>query len=67
MYDIWDELCCPTNRRGEPTMGIEKQEDIVCPFCSEKDFDLEGLKIHLTSGHCEEFSNILIINRMRIP
>lgn len=29
---------------------------ITCPFCGEADFDLIGLKIHLTrEGWCPEF------------
>lgn len=29
---------------------------IICPFCSKGDFDLVGLKIHLSSGKCEAFN-----------
>ncbi len=32
--------------------------DIVCPFCGEKDFDLIGLKRHLTVGECEAFIKV---------
>lgn len=28
---------------------------IQCPFCKETDFDLIGLKIHLSSGHCNKY------------
>ena len=31
---------------------------IYCPFCGDNDFDHIGLKIHLTSGHCDEFSEL---------
>ena len=31
-------------------------EDIICPFCGEKDFDLIGLKYHL-KWYCEVYSN----------
>lgn len=31
---------------------------LCCPFCSEKDFDLIGLKLHLTHGDCEPFESI---------
>lgn len=29
-----------------------------CPFCKEDDFDLEGLKVHLVHGDCEEYEKI---------
>jgi len=29
-------------------------EDITCPFCNKKGFDLIGLKYHLMMGYCEE-------------
>ena len=32
-----------------------KKENVVCPFCSEDDFDLVGLKYHL-ARYCEEFN-----------
>lgn len=37
-------------------------EYIACPWCGENDFDLEGLKQHLTVGGmsygpCEAFAN----------
>jgi len=28
---------------------------ICCPFCAEPDFDLVGLKSHLSKGECEVF------------
>ena len=33
-------------------------EDVICPFCSEPGFDLLGLKLHLTNGHCVIFENL---------
>ena len=33
-----------------------KKEDITCPFCGEKDFDLIGLKYHLS--YCEKYLHI---------
>lgn len=33
-------------------------ELISCPFCGEADFDLIGLKIHLTRGHCEAYEEL---------
>jgi len=32
-------------------------ENIVCPFCGEKDFDKIGLKTHLIE-FCEEYTQI---------
>ena len=29
---------------------------ISCPFCGGLDFDKIGLKIHLESGHCDEYN-----------
>jgi hypothetical protein len=29
---------------------------IKCPFCGEDDFDLIGLKTHLTNGWCDVFN-----------
>lgn len=33
------------------------QETLSCPFCGEDDFDLVGLKRHLSRGWCEVFEN----------
>lgn len=30
---------------------------ITCPFCGGMDFDKIGLKIHLESGHCDEYND----------
>lgn len=32
--------------------------DIKCPFCGIGEFDLTGLKEHLESRDCEEYSEI---------
>jgi len=32
---------------------------MLCPFCSEDDFDLIGLKDHLLSGHCDKFNEVI--------
>ncbi|MFA5299758.1 MAG: hypothetical protein WC389_16355 [Lutibacter sp.] len=45
----------------------DSDSDIVCPFCSEKDFDKVGLKYHL-ENYCEIFKDTLSIdeeNQMR--
>ena len=42
-------------------------ETIKCPFCSEKDFDLRGLKGHLEHGDCEPYEEIDILSlRLRM-
>lgn len=38
--------------------------DVVCPFCKEGEFDLIGLKNHLVKGDCEAYNNINI-NELR--
>ena len=41
-------------------------EDLIkCPFCGEDDFDLIGLKTHLTSNFCEDFKNVKTIEEDR--
>ncbi len=39
--------------------GIEEPKKVyyICPFCSEDDFDLVGLKYHLFT-YCAEFEKI---------
>lgn len=39
------------------TGHTEDLQDIKCPFCGERDFDLIGLKGHLLSGYCEIFES----------
>ena len=34
-------------------------ETIPCPFCSEDDFDLIGLKGHLERGDCQPYETIV--------
>lgn len=34
------------------------KEYIKCPFCGEDDFDLAGLKIHLTNSWCEVYNDL---------
>ena len=36
----------------------EDRQDIRCPFCDEDDFDLVGLKHHLTQNYCAEYDKI---------
>lgn len=32
--------------------------EVICPFCGEGDFDLIGLKIHITRGWCQPFEDL---------
>lgn len=32
-------------------------DEVICPFCNEKDFDLIGLKAHLLRGWCSNFND----------
>jgi hypothetical protein len=34
----------------------QMDQDIICPFCGEKDFDLVGLKIHIVMGWCDVYN-----------
>jgi hypothetical protein len=36
--------------------GRELDGYLPCPFCGEDDFDLIGLKVHLTAGWCQRFN-----------
>ena len=40
-------------------------ENIICPFCNESDFDLIGLKHHLVTGRCEIFNTTISIYQER--
>lgn len=40
-------------------------ENIICPFCQETDFDAIGLKDHLLSGGCETFNTTITIEQER--
>lgn len=35
-----------------------ESQEIVCPFCGEKDFDLVGLKYHFERGYCDVYEEI---------
>jgi hypothetical protein len=39
-------------------------ENIICPFCKEADFDLVGLKSHLEHGDCETYNIISSMDRL---
>jgi hypothetical protein len=47
---------------SEKTEKLES--NVCCPFCGEPDFDLGGLKSHLTNGDCEIFNNLPEIPRI---
>lgn len=40
-------------------------ELVTCPFCGEEDFDLIGLKLHLSLGHCDEYEEIDALKELR--
>jgi hypothetical protein len=40
----------------------DDNQDIICPFCGERDFDKAGLKFHL-QNHCEEYDKVILIKR----
>jgi len=42
---------------------LENDQNIICPFCLEKDFDLIGLKYHLKNGFCSQFEKIINIKK----
>lgn len=60
VYAIWD-LRCETreNSKESPAMTSPppRLAPVACPFCDETDFDLIGLKLHLTRGHCNVFND----------
>lgn len=37
-----------------------------CPFCEEKDFDVVGLKSHISRGDCEKYNEIDISGLKRM-
>ena len=47
-------------------MSESETRFVSCPFCAEEDFDLIGLKHHLTSGLCEPYEAISL-NSIRPP
>jgi hypothetical protein len=38
-------------------MDSTDSQDLACPFCQERGFDLIGLKSHLLN-YCERFDNV---------
>jgi len=36
-------------------------EDVTCPFCKEKGFDLIGLKYHFEMGYCKPYNDTLTV------
>lgn len=40
------------------TPGQSVNDNLVCPFCDDGDFDDVGLKYHLLLGHCDKFNAI---------
>jgi len=37
--------------------ALGSTEAVECPFCKEPDFDLAGLKTHITLGWCEVWNS----------
>lgn len=54
--DSTDNLC--------PECAVKSErisvENVVCPFCGEGDFDLIGLKMHLTLGWCDKYNAVML-------
>jgi len=44
--------------REHPADGGFSTSNGACPFCGEGDFDLAGLKLHLTLTGCVEFEEL---------
>ncbi len=40
--------------------GSSPDDLMECPFCGEPDFDLVGLKMHITLGWCEVWNETKI-------
>ena len=47
-------------------IDTSKIEYLVCPFCKELDFDMEGLKSHLEHGDCEIYNSLNISKMNRL-
>ncbi|HDY67618.1 hypothetical protein LCGC14_2829300 [marine sediment metagenome] len=47
---------CKIRIKPDGSLETELDDDVVCPFCSEKGFDLEGLKTHYELGWCEKYN-----------
>ena len=41
-------------------MGQDNQ-DVICPFCGEGDFDLIGIKNHFLRGHCDIYNDTPLV------
>lgn len=40
------------------TKHVRISDLLACPFCGEPDYDLVGLKSHITKGECEVFTKV---------
>ena len=45
--------------RDERLKELMESNMVQCPFCGEKDFDLEGLKLHYQAGWCDTFNTTI--------
>jgi hypothetical protein len=53
------------NTRSDNLQELESDtSDKVCPFCKEGDFDLVGLKSHISNGDCEAYNKLPAIDRI---
>ena len=43
------------------SLETELDNDVVCPFCSDREFDLEGLKTHFENGWCEKYNETKVL------
>ena len=53
---ILDGPPCKIILKPDGSLETELDNDIVCPFCKEGDFDLIGLKYHLT-WYCNPYKH----------
>jgi 4-hydroxy-3-methylbut-2-en-1-yl diphosphate synthase IspG/GcpE len=42
----------------EARLQVVHQDGVACPFCGDTDFDLRGLKHHITH-HCEKYAEVV--------
>lgn len=47
----------PSEDKMDSEVEEVKKEYFICPFCKDDDFDLPGLKYHLTV-HCKIYSDL---------
>lgn len=45
---------------------MANSEDVTCPFCKKKGFDLIGLKYHFEMGYCDAYNGTLTVEEERL-